>query len=246
MNLSTYIVERAKRLGRRFTERERTRTKIARQYLSGEGIEIGALHKPLRTAATVRYVDRLSRSDLRKEYPELAALPLVDPQIIDDGETLQSVAPGSQDFIVANHFIEHCSDPIGTLRVFASKLRHNGVIYMAVPDKRFCFDSQRPSTPFEHLESDHVDGGAASREAHFIEFARFSHYRGKASEAEVQALAHRWLAENYSIHYHVWTFEEFGDFLRRLIETRLPELEVVVRRLNRDEGIFILRRQALQ
>jgi SAM-dependent methyltransferase len=230
MSVSSYVVERAKGLARRFTERERTRTQLARQYLVGEGIEIGAL--------------RMSRADLRRQYRELNALPIVDPDIIDDGETLCAVAPVSLDFVIANHFIEHCADPIGTIRVFASKLRAEGVIYMAVPDKRFCFDKQRPSTSFEHLEADHEDGGAASRVAHFVEFIRFSHFHGQASEEDVQTAAQRALGDNYSIHYHCWTFNEFGDFLRRLMATQLPELELVDSKLNRDEGIFILRRRA--
>lgn len=243
MNLGTQIVfERAKRFARQFTRRERARTLLARKHLTGEGIEIGALHKPLRTPCHVRYVDRYSREGLRHAYPELAALPVVDPSIIDDGEKLTKVPPRSQDFIIANHFIEHCADPIGTLIVFVSKLRPGGAIYMAVPDKRYCFDSMRPSTTFDHLRADRVDGGAASRIAHFAEFARYSHYQGKAPEAEVQALAQHWLDVDYSIHFHVWTFDEFGEFLRGMITEYIPEMELEEAALSIDEGLFVLRR----
>lgn len=245
MQLSA-VIERAKRFGRRFTERERTRTQLARKYLSGEGIEIGALHKPLRTAARVRYVDRYSREGLRKAYPELAALPVVDPAIVDDGEKLTKVEPNSQDFVIANHFIEHCADPIGTLMVFASKLRQRGVIYLAMPDKRFCFDRERESATFEHLLSDHVDGGVASRRAHFEEFARFSCLHGKGTEEEVQRLTEECLATDYSIHFHAWTFDEFRQFLENTVALCLPEMEIVDATLNIDEGVFILRRRALQ
>ncbi len=75
------------------------REAIAAHYLRGEGIEIGALHNPLRLprAAHVRYVDRMSREDLRKHYPELSRRDLVPVDIIDDGErlsTLQDVLAG--------------------------------------------------------------------------------------------------------------------------------------------------------
>src|SRR5688572_19302479 len=44
----------------------RARESIATAYLSGNGLEIGALHQPSRvpTAARVRYVDRMTAPDL--------------------------------------------------------------------------------------------------------------------------------------------------------------------------------------
>src|SRR5688500_12343742 len=74
-------------------------------YLEGQGIEVGALHLPLAlpSKARAKYVDRLSVNDLRIHYPELKDLPLVNVDIIDDGEKLLTIPNESQDFIVANH-----------------------------------------------------------------------------------------------------------------------------------------------
>ena len=49
------------------------RRQLSDSCLSGQGIETGALHHPLWVSeqATVRYVDRLSREELRRHYPEL-------------------------------------------------------------------------------------------------------------------------------------------------------------------------------
>ena len=65
--------------------------------------------------AHARYVDRYSREDLRREYPELRTHDLVEVDVVDDGETLATVADASADFVIANHFIEHTEDPIRTL-----------------------------------------------------------------------------------------------------------------------------------
>src|SRR5690348_10635190 len=94
-------------------------------YLRGEGLEIGALHEPLQLSsrAHVKYVDRLSVPDLRRHYPELNNLNLVNVDIIDDGERLTTIPANSQDFIVANHMLEHCKNPIQTLQSFLSKLK---------------------------------------------------------------------------------------------------------------------------
>src|SRR5438093_12984343 len=110
------------------------RRTIARSYLRGDGLEIGALHNPLKVppAARVRYVDRMGVADLRREYPELSGKPLVDVDILDDGETLASIGDGTQDFGIANHFIEHCENPIGAVRNMLRVLKEGGVLYLAI------------------------------------------------------------------------------------------------------------------
>src|SRR5206468_5202374 len=101
------------------------RRSVAAHYISGSGIEIGALHNPLEVSrsAKVRYVDRMSAEALREHYPELKDKALVHVDIIDDGETLGTVGDATQDFVIANHFLEHCQNPLLTLRNIFRKLR---------------------------------------------------------------------------------------------------------------------------
>src|SRR5215510_2466385 len=107
---------------------------IAEAYLTGLGIEIGALHNPLKvpSAATVRYVDRLSALDLREQYPELADQELVNVDIRADGELLETIPDSSQDFVIANHFVEHCQDTIGAILNMLIVLKPTGVLYLAL------------------------------------------------------------------------------------------------------------------
>ncbi len=94
-----------------------TRHGLATELLRGSGIEVGALHLPmvLPESVRVRYVDRMTLPELRAHYPELDGLDLAPVDIVDDGELLTTVDPESVDFIAANHFLEHCQDPIGTI-----------------------------------------------------------------------------------------------------------------------------------
>jgi SAM-dependent methyltransferase len=203
-------------VGRDDREHGRVRRRLANKFLTGTGVEIGALHMPLQVPkdVTVRYVDRMSVAGLRAHYPELRTCALVDPDVIDDGERLGTLEAASQDFVIANHFIEHTEDPIGTLANHLRVLRPGGVIYMAVPDKRFTFDRDRPVTELSHLLRDHEEGPAWSRRGHFEECARIIE---RTPEDEVAARAAELDAEDFSIHFHTWTP---GSFLTMLVHAR--------------------------
>ena len=214
---------------------------VARTYLRGAGVEVGALHDPLevRPGVRVTYVDRMSAADLRRHYPELGASPLVDPDVIDDGETLGTFADGSLDFVIANHLIEHTEDPIGSLLTFCRVVRPGGVLYLALPDKRHTFDRTRELTSFEHLAKDHEQSPAWSRRGHFEEWVRaVDELSGDAVEPRAREL----MAMNYSIHYHVWDHAAFFGFL---VEARarygLP-FEIGCALRNGMESIFVLAR----
>jgi SAM-dependent methyltransferase len=219
------------------------RRRLAAQYLTGSGLEIGPLHLPLRvpSSVTVRYVDRFDIQAIREHYPELEGYTIVEPDIIDDGETLPTVQDGSVDFVIANHMIEHCEDPIRTIKSFLRVLRPGGVIYMAVPDRRFTFDRDRSPTPLEHIRRDHEEGPGQSRRQHYEEWAIF---HDEVPADEVQERADDLQRRHYSIHYHVWTPSEFLDVLldcRRELDMPL-QVEAVER--NNHEFIVIMSRAA--
>ena len=217
------------------------RLRLADRHLAGDGIEIGALHRPLRVpaAARVRFVDRMDVDGLRRHYPELAALPLVPVDVVDDGETLATLADASVDFVIANHFIEHTQSPLATLRSHLRVLRPGGALYLAVPDKRHTFDVDREVTPLEHVVRDLEEGPQWSRAQHFHEWAQ---HVDKA--ADVDAHAAKLMADDYSIHFHVWTPDAFEELLHHARdELKLP-FEIAELQPNQHEFIAILRRTA--
>jgi SAM-dependent methyltransferase len=221
------------------------RRAVSARYLAGDGIEIGALHYPLWTdpaRARVRYVDRLTVPELRAQYPELAAYDLVAVDVVDDGETLRTFADASLDFIVGNHMLEHCENPLGTLRSHLQKVRPGGILYYAVPDKRMSFDIERPLTPFAHLVRDDREGPEGSRVGHFREWAELvnKHRTPEARDANVREL----LAKNYSIHFHVWDADAYADFLDRAREYLGGGFRIEHLAQNDTEIITVLRRDA--
>jgi GT2 family glycosyltransferase/glycosyltransferase involved in cell wall biosynthesis/SAM-dependent methyltransferase len=194
------------------------RNVIASAFLTGTGIEIGALHNPLPVpnGASVRYVDRMDKPGLYQQYPELIKYRLVDVDFVDNGETLMLFKDKSEDFIIANHFLEHCEDPIGTLKAFLRVLRPGGILYCAIPNKSMTFDRDRSSTPLNHIIEDHEKGCVNSRKSHYEEWVSLvephfqrTYARGPVFDDRVNDL----VMQHYSIHFHCWEAENFKELL---------------------------------
>jgi predicted SAM-dependent methyltransferase len=220
-------------------EIHQTRQAIANVFLRGDGIEVGALHRPLKVppSARVKYVDRMNVADLRRQYEELAHEELVNTDIIDNGEELTTIGDDTQDFVIANHFIEHCQNPIRTLQNHFRVLKPGGVLYLAVPDKRFTFDVDRPCTTIEHIMRDFAEGPAWSKRQHFEEWTRLVNKRqGADAETEIEHL----LDIDYSIHFHVWRAAELVEFVVAAQRFVRFDLELFLR--NGFENLLILRK----
>jgi len=227
---------------------------IAAAYLSGDGIEIGALHNPLKIPphAKALYVDRLNKAGLYEHYPELKKFNLVEVDIIDNGEQLSTVQNDSQDFVIANHFLEHCQDPLATLENLMRVVRPGGMIYMAVPDKRRTFDRDRQITPLEHLIQDHLKGPEGSRRQHYREwvtevephFGRFgSHTPADVIDRRIDEL----MEHSYSIHFHCWTSHETLEMLLYARDAmQLPfDIKFFGEYEANHENIFIVRKKGI-
>jgi SAM-dependent methyltransferase len=224
---------------------ERARRRLAARVIGGTGIEIGALHNPFPVPEDTRvsYVDRLGTAELRAEYAELADQPLVEVDVVDDGETLAKFGDASLDFVIASHFLEHCEDPIGALGAHLRVLRPGGVLLLAVPDRRHGVDRLREPTSLEHVLADHEQGSLRSRTEHYRDWARLVDAPlGNVSMGQLDAHATELERRRYSIHFHCWTGDEFAAQLRELIQRyRLPAAPLE-QRDNYHEFLVALRR----
>jgi len=216
---------------------------LARKYLSGQGLEIGALHNPLPVSAgaCVTYVDRLDVAKLRAHYPELSGLNFVNVDIVDDGEVLGAVPQASQDFIIANHFLEHCENPLGTIRTHLSKLKSGGLLFYTVPDRRMTFDWKRRNTPFEHLISDDANGPHQARIEHYREWAALVLDK---KGAEIDETAAKLMRERFNIHFHCWDKRALRELFERARTYLANGFDTAIFRPNGPEIIVILRREA--
>jgi predicted SAM-dependent methyltransferase len=221
---------------------KKVRDFASRRYLRGQGIEIGGLHRPLPLyeGAAVQYVDRLSTEEARRFYSNIANLQQVTVDIVDDCETLHTIADASVDFVIANHVLEHTRNPIATVETFLRVVKPGGCIFMAIPDKRFTFDRKREVTPFDHIRQDYLRGPEWSDRAHYEDWAR------NVLEVPDEEALGRYVCEcidtQANIHFHVWTQAEIaGMFLAMRHEFCFPlEIEAVIQ--NRHEVVVVLRK----
>jgi SAM-dependent methyltransferase len=189
--------------------------------LRGRGVEIGALASPLwlPPGAQATFVDKFDYDKLCAHNPDVPAETITRPEIVCDTATLDGLADGAYDFLIACHLLEHAHDPIRALLAWHRVLKPGGVALCIVPDARHTFDSGRPLTSLEHLLWDYANAGTELKRlsdlAHVAECNLNMHPSLDADSAV--ALASRILRDSYDTHFHVWTFASMRAQLEALI-----------------------------
>ena len=117
-------------------------------------------------------------------------------------------------------------------------LKGNGILFLAVPDKRLSFDSARPITPYAHVVKDYTEGPTWSRKSHFEEWVTL--VDKVTDENEVKERVQHLMNINYSIHFHVWTQAEIVEIVSNLQKRLYFNIEVIC--WNITEVIAIIRK----
>ncbi len=108
-------------------------------------LEIGPLHAPIcrRPPARVKYIDAFTTEELKEHYasdPNVDTAAIVDVDYVWRGEPYSDLIKERFDSVVTSHNVEHVPCLVSFLNSLESVLRPGGAIYLAVPDKRYCFD----------------------------------------------------------------------------------------------------------
>jgi SAM-dependent methyltransferase len=202
--------------------------------LSGIGLEIGPGFNPLVPKSSGRRIESLdhaSAAELREKYRNAANVDITRIEEVDyvsDGRPIAEVVnrPAYYDYIIASHVIEHTPDMLGFLKDCQALLKEDGVLILAVSDKRRCFDVFQPLTSTgmilqAHLERrtrhtpgqmfdfiaynalrDGVSGWTFSADgpltfAHDLALARFGFERALSSQIYVDAHAWRFTPSSF-------------------------------------------------
>jgi len=236
------------------------RRRVARRWLAGNGLEVGALHQPMRVPRSVRvqYVDLVSREENIRRFPHLNAAQIVDVTFIDDGFELTSLDSKAYDFLIANHVLEHSPNPIRVLENWSRVIAPDGVLFVTVPLLDKTFDRGRVQTSVAHMKEDYrlyKDNDQTElrlrNSEHLREWITISEpaikqgsgqRAEKWTEQEVEARIAREDLTRCEIHFHTFSVDSFSELLGYFVSYIAPAFTVgdVVR--NRSEVIGILKR----
>jgi SAM-dependent methyltransferase len=212
---------------------------------NGHGVEIGPLHHPIVCKAPgvdVSYVDHADTATLLQKYaddPNVEEIVPVD-FVWGDHRLVDAVAAAAPfDFVIASHVLEHAPDPIGWLNELTEVIRPGGVVSLAIPDKRYCFDARREPTGIAEV----VDGYIHRRRrpttrqiydfwANIAAVDTEALWRGEPGWTEdyhyVEALARCQDALSTSdymdVHCTTWTPASFVDIMRTVFELGFTEV----------------------
>jgi SAM-dependent methyltransferase len=215
------------------------------RYLRGRGIEIGALWRrfPVHPQARVYYVDRSNIEDLKAQYTEVRKK-IFRPDLVADATELP-VSPGTLDFLIASHVLEHLPFPLSALKAWYRTLAPGGVLLLKVPDKRYTFDFRRSRTPLSRLIYEHEHPESFDWQAHYLDAVENIDGR-KPSATELANAVPGLRAGTFNIHYQVWIDEdliEMIDFTRQAWGFDWQPVVSLRAHFYRKEAAVLLRRQ---
>jgi|APTNR8051073442_1049403.scaffolds.fasta_scaffold00013_246 SAM-dependent methyltransferase len=184
---------------------------------SGLGVEIGPSYGPLapkREGFQVHVIDHLDRAGLMDKYRS-HGMPVDQIEEVDfvwRGESYAELTGHRQhyDWIIASHLIEHTPDLIGFLLNCAEILKDDGVLSLAIPDARYCFDHFRSPSSV-----------ASAIDAHLARRVRPS--PGTVAEHHLSAVARAgriaWSARDRGIYSFVHTHAEARATMEKACDT---------------------------
>lgn len=132
---------------------------------SAKGLELGPLINPVvpRGSGDIRYLDHVDTDALRERYSTHIGFDLdaIVPIDYASGEGSVRDAVGADapfDYVIASHVIEHVPDLVRWLDDLRSVLRDDGVLSLAIPDHRCCFDALRSPSVVADIVHAHLTG----------------------------------------------------------------------------------------
>lgn len=242
-------------------------------------LEIGPYHSPIAkkqmgyNVCTIDIMDQQALRELAAADPNLTSASVDAIERVDIIGSATDVADAVRaklgprhefDWILSSHNIEHIPNPIRFFQQSASILRVGGVLRLAVPDKRACFDYFRPLTEIAGwLEAFHEQRSRPSIYQVFqqesvrcwLRDGRKKHSSWPIGSARTDALSFRdtllglydeWFGPEGKVptHYidtHCWTFtpESFALLIHDLRGFGLVPFRILNRTETRSHEFFV-------
>ena len=226
-------------------------------------IEIGPSYRPIAPKTegwNAKTLDYTTREKLIAHYrgqPGVDVSRIEKVDFIWTGGMLSDAVPtvlhGTFDAFIASHVIEHTPNLIAFLNAAAVLLKSDGVVVLAIPDKRYCFDYFQPlsttgqvlaahtenrfrhtrQTAFDHVAYAVKNGGADAWGQHPVRDLNFFHSIEEAQKLFTATQTKK--GEDY-VDLHNWHFTPASFELVMLELARLAETDWRIERITRANG----------
>ena len=130
------------------------KSKVAKRYCRGYGIELGAsAHNPFGLANCIN-VAPADEFDFYKDEQGSLCGRYAEIDLVGEAQLIPEIGSHELDYIVSSHVIEHVPDVISAFVEWNRVLKPGGVIVMIFP-KKSALDHTREVTPISHFMDDY-------------------------------------------------------------------------------------------
>ena len=193
--------------------------------MHGFGLEIGALHKPFDLDATVIYLDCKSKEELLEQYKNDAKVSRIKHvHLKAPGDSFPFICSNIFDFVCSCHVLQYLSNPGRAIEEWLRVLKPGGLIYIIVPDKRYCFDRRRETTTIEHLIDEYTSNIREISRLHYEDYIINTNGEDGIKRETSETFIDRCFNAQSSIHVHTFTADSLYNFLLALKEHILFEV----------------------
>lgn len=183
------------------------------------GLEIGPSLRPCAPKGKgyhVEIVDFMGRQELVERYSSMGldTSQIEEVDYIWDGHSYAETTGriNSYDYIIASHVIEHVPDFIGFLQDCSRMLKMNGVLSLAVPDKRFTLDHFRMVTTTGKVINDYLSGEKYGSMGALTDY--WNHVVSRDGRTSWSRLRERFLKKSYAfVHDEEFNRKGYKDCL---------------------------------
>lgn len=134
-------------------------------------------------------------------------------QYISEATDLSFIPNSKYDFVISSNCLEHVANPLKALAEWIRVIKKDGALLLVLPNKKYCFDHNRPVTEFSHLLSDFNNNINEDDLTHLNEILELHDLKMDKSAGSFEQFRERSLNnfKNRALHHHVFSIPVLKD-----------------------------------